>query len=167
VGSGLTTVKTLASYNTAAGWNDFSFDTPFTWDGTSNLIVELCYDNGSASAGDGMDQVYYYGDGGNTSQYNMFWQGNINCSQSFTSLNAYSQGIKPVAKFWYGIAATTVQTVLNSSMQQYLGPNADVYFYDQTNHQLLARIQNLDSHDYGCTQVVIDRQGNASSQFWN
>jgi hypothetical protein len=167
VGSGLTTVKTLASYNTVAGWNDFSFDTPFTWDGTSNLIIELCYDNGSASAGDGMDQMYYYGDGGSTSQYNMFYQNSINCSQSFSSLSAYSQGLKPMAKFWYGITATTVQTVLNSSMQQYLGPNADVYFYDQTNHQLMARIRNLDSHDYGCTQVVIDRQGTASSQFWN
>jgi len=167
VGSGLTTVKTLASYNTVAGWNNFSFDTPFTWNGTSNLIVELCYDNGSASAGDGMDQVYYYGDGGSTSQYNMFWQNNINCSQSFTSLNAYSQGVKPMAKFWYGIAATTVESVLNSSVSQYLGPNADVYFYDQTNQQLMARIQNLSNFDYGCTQVVIDRQGTSSSQFWN
>ncbi|HVU57012.1 MAG TPA: M43 family zinc metalloprotease [Puia sp.] len=167
VGSGLTVVKTLSSYNTVAGWNDFTFDTPFTWDGVSNLVVELCYDNGSAAAGDGMDQVYYYGDGGSSTQYNMFWQNNINCSQSFSSLNAYSLGIKPMAKFWYGIVPTTVQTVLNSSMQQYLGPNADVYFYDQTNHQLMARIQNLSNFDYGCTQVVIDRQGTGSSQFWN
>ena len=167
VGSGLTTVKTLSSYSTVAGWNDFSFDTPFTWDGTSNLIVEFCYDNGSVLSGAGVDDVYYYSDGGSTSQYNMFWQNGINCSQSFSSLNAWSRGLKPIAKFWYGIPATIVQAVLNSSVQQYLGPNADVYFYDQTNHQLMARIQNLDNHDYGCTQVVIDRQGSGSSQFWN
>lgn len=167
VGSGLTTVKTLPSYSTVAGWNNFSFDTPFTWDGVSNLIVELCYDNGSILSGAGLDNVYYYSDGGTSSQYNMFWQNGINCSQPFSSLNAYSMGIKPMAKFWYGIPATIVQTALNSSVQQYLGPNADVYFYDQTNHQLMARIQNLSGFDYGCTQVVIDRQGTGSSQFWN
>jgi hypothetical protein len=167
VGSGLTTVKTSASYSTVAGWNDFTFDTPFTWDGTSNLIVEMCYDNGSVVSTAGLDNVYYYSDGGTTSQYNMFWQNGINCSQSFSSVNAYSMGLKPMAKFWYGIQATTVQTALNSSAQQYLGPSADIYFYDQTNHQLMARIQNLSNFDYGCTQVVVDRQGTGSSQFWN
>src|SRR5260370_41441534 len=29
------------------------------------------------------------------------------------------------------------------------------------------RIKNLSNFDYGCTQVVIDRQGTGSSQFWN
>ncbi|HEY4207835.1 MAG TPA: M43 family zinc metalloprotease, partial [Puia sp.] len=166
VGSGLTTVKTLSSYSTVAGWNDFSFDTPFTWDGTSNLIVEFCYDNGSILQGAGLDDLYYYGDGGSSTQYNMFYENGINCSQSFSTLSAWPNGLKPMAKFWYGISPTTVQTVLNASMQQYLGPNADVYFYDQTDHELLARIQNLSGFDYGCTQVVIDRQGSSSSQFW-
>src|SRR5579871_6592085 len=32
-GSGMTVVKTLATYNTVAGWNTFTFDTPYTWDG--------------------------------------------------------------------------------------------------------------------------------------
>jgi len=31
----------------------------------------------------------------------------------------------------------------------------------------MARVLNLSSHDYGCTQVVIDRAGNGASQFWN
>jgi hypothetical protein len=167
VGSGLTTVKTVSSYSTVAGWNDFTFDTPFTWDGTSNIIVELCFDNGSILSTGGLDNVYYYSDGGSAKVGNMFWQNGINCSQSFTSVNAYGMGIKPMAKFWYGIKPTLVQTALNSSVQQYLGPNADIYFYDQTSQQLMARIQNLSNFDYGCTQVVIDRQGTGSSQFWN
>jgi len=32
---------------------------------------------------------------------------------------------------------------------------------------LMARIQNLSSFDYGCTQVVIDRAGASATQFWN
>ncbi|RYZ50936.1 MAG: hypothetical protein EOP49_12865 [Sphingobacteriales bacterium] len=27
------------------GWNQFTFDTPYNWDSTKNLIVELCYSN--------------------------------------------------------------------------------------------------------------------------
>ncbi len=166
-GSGMTVVKTLATYNTVAGWNTFTFDTPYTWDGTSNLVVEICFDNGSASASDAADQVLAYSDGGSASQGNIFWQSGINCGQSFSSVTYYGTGVKPIAKFIYGIPATAVQTALNSSQQQYLGPNSDIYFYDQTNNELMARIQNLSSFDYGCTQVVIDRAGTGSSQFWN
>lgn len=42
--SGLSTVYT-GNYNTTAGWNTLNFNTNYAWDGTTNLIVELCYDN--------------------------------------------------------------------------------------------------------------------------
>jgi hypothetical protein len=166
-GSGMTVVKTLSSYNTVAGTNTFTFDNPYTWNGTSNLVVEFCYDNITAAPGDGGDLVAYYPDGGTSAQGNMFWQDSINCSQAFSTVNAYGNGLKPRMNFLYGIPATIVQTIVNSSVQQYLGPNADVYFYDQANGQLMARIRNLTTFDYGCTQVVIDRQGTGASQFWN
>ena len=44
---------------------------------------------------------------------------------------------------------------------------ADVYFYDQANNKLMARIQNLSNFDYGCTQVIIDRAGTGTTPFWN
>jgi hypothetical protein len=31
----------------SAGWNSIYFATPFTWDGISNLVIEICYDNSS------------------------------------------------------------------------------------------------------------------------
>ncbi len=52
-----------------------------------------------------------------------------------------------------------------ASTQEYLGPNSTVYFYNGTN-ELMARIENLSSHDYGCTTVNIDRAGTSASQFW-
>jgi hypothetical protein len=61
---------------------------------------------------------------------------------------------------------TPVESVLNSTCTQELGPNADVYFYSSSGN-LIARIQNLSSHDYGCTSVQIDRAGTSGSQFWN
>jgi hypothetical protein len=37
-----TTVKNAFTYAVATGYNDIIFDVPFTWNGTSNLLVEIC-----------------------------------------------------------------------------------------------------------------------------
>jgi hypothetical protein len=166
LGASMTVVKTLSSYTTVGGWNNFTFDNPYTWDGTSNLVVEICFDNGSTAAGTG-DQVVFYSDGGASNQGNTIFQDGINCSQSFTSVGYFANGLKPTVKFSYGIPPTVVQTTLNSSGQQWLGPNSDLYFYDQVNGQLMARIRNLTGFNYGCTQVIIDRAGTNATQFWN
>ncbi|PSR05283.1 MAG: hypothetical protein BRD50_01460, partial [Bacteroidetes bacterium SW_11_45_7] len=52
----LTTVFTPKSVTTNAGFtNQFSLDTPYDWDGTSNLVIEVCYDNPNGSAPGGVD----------------------------------------------------------------------------------------------------------------
>ncbi len=33
------------SYSTIAGWNVHTLSSPFNWDGSSSLIIEVCYDN--------------------------------------------------------------------------------------------------------------------------
>jgi len=162
--SNLTTVKSLPSYSFTTGWNTITFDNAFTWNGTSNIIVEFCYDNGSSST-DAADRLAVYLDG-DGSHFNLMGQSSINCWENFSNIDLYTD-YKPQIKFSYGVTPTVIQTALNSSQSQYLGPNADVYFYDAANGQLMARIQNLSSFDYGCTQVVIDRAGAASTQFWN
>ena len=43
--TGLTTVYSQASYTEIAGFNTHTFSTPFYWDGTSNLLVETCFNN--------------------------------------------------------------------------------------------------------------------------
>jgi hypothetical protein len=165
-GSNMSGVKSLASYSSVSGWNSFTFDSPFTWDGSSNIVVEFCYNNGS-TASDAGDQMVYYGDGGSAGQDNAFFQNGVDCSTPFSGPTYFPSSAKPTIKLSYGTAATAVQTQLGSSSQQYLGPNSDVYFYDQVNSQLMARIQNLSAFDYGCTQVVIDRQGTSATPFWN
>jgi len=168
LGANMTTVKSLATYTTISGLNTFLFDTPFIWDGTSNVVVEVCYENETAAPGDAADVFVYDTDGGTNNQANTLFQDGVDCDQLFSSITAFNpNGFKPRAFFSYGIPTTVVQSALNSSQSQYLGPNADVYFYDQTNGQLMARIQNLSSFDYGCTQVVIDRAGASATQFWN
>jgi hypothetical protein len=42
-----TTVYTNTLYNAVPGWNLYNFTTPVLWDGVSNLVIEVCYDNSS------------------------------------------------------------------------------------------------------------------------
>ncbi|MEY3835978.1 MAG: hypothetical protein RI989_1406 [Bacteroidota bacterium] len=43
--------------------------------------------------------------------------------------------------------------------QAYLGPNGTVYFSDPTSSKIMMKIQNNSSFDYGCVDVMVDRQG--------
>ncbi|MBL4658036.1 MAG: DUF2341 domain-containing protein, partial [Flavobacteriales bacterium] len=48
-----------ATYSTVMGWNVITFDTPFTWDGTSNIVIETCYNNPNGLGPGGYDYVQY------------------------------------------------------------------------------------------------------------
>jgi gliding motility-associated-like protein len=45
--AGLTEVVAPAPYTTDTGWNTHTLTTPYQWDGFSNLIVEVCFNNSS------------------------------------------------------------------------------------------------------------------------
>ncbi len=48
--SGLTIVKNTSSYTPSVGLNNFSLDTPFVWDGTSSIVIEMNYSNFNAGS---------------------------------------------------------------------------------------------------------------------
>ncbi|HIA35977.1 MAG TPA: PKD domain-containing protein, partial [Flavobacteriales bacterium] len=54
--TGLATVYGPTSYSTSLGWNTHNLTTTFDWDGTSNIIVEVCFDNKSYTND---DDVFY------------------------------------------------------------------------------------------------------------
>jgi len=43
--TGLSTVYTTSSYSDVSGWNVHAFQSPFQWDGVSNIVVEVCFNN--------------------------------------------------------------------------------------------------------------------------
>jgi len=159
-------VKSIASFTPVTGWNSIILDVPFVWNGTSNIVVDVCYDNGTADPANFADIVYGYSDGGTATQGNMFWQNTINCGSAFSSVQYYSTGVKPNFRFGLSVTGATIATVLNTSRSEYLGPNSDAYFYS-AGGELLARIRNTSAHNYGCTQIEIDRAGTSSVPFWN
>ena len=48
--SGLSTVFSSQTVTASLGWNDFQFTTAYEWDGISNLIVEVCFNNLNSGA---------------------------------------------------------------------------------------------------------------------
>lgn len=53
---GLTTVYGPSTYTDVAGWNTHTFTTPFAWNGTSNLLIETCFNNSNWTQN---AQMYY------------------------------------------------------------------------------------------------------------
>lgn len=43
--SGLTTVFTSNGQTVSNGWNDFTLPVPYHWNGTDNIVVQVCFDN--------------------------------------------------------------------------------------------------------------------------
>jgi len=48
--TGFANAYASASYMPTVGVNTFTFSTPFTWDGTSNIVVEFCHGNPSSES---------------------------------------------------------------------------------------------------------------------
>ena len=46
----LSLVFSQTNYNVAAGFNTFNFQTPYMWDGVSNLILEVCFGGGTTNS---------------------------------------------------------------------------------------------------------------------
>jgi hypothetical protein len=72
-----------------SGWNSFNFSAPFTWNGTSNIVIEVCHNNdpsGSCSSGSGT-----------------CWSSNSTVNATATSFNSvygsYDDNTAPITTF--------------------------------------------------------------------
>lgn len=161
----MTNVLHLDTYTTIDGWNMFNFDQPFAWDGTRNIAIELCFNNGSTGTGSA-DIIHAYTDGSDVDAGNMIEDETIDCTKNFSLINFYLNGVKPIVIFDYSLPGNEVVSAVSESTEEYLGPYDEVFFYDTTSQRkIIAGIKNLTSWDYGCTKVRIDRAGNDAANF--
>ncbi|MGC4103493.1 T9SS type A sorting domain-containing protein [Ferruginibacter sp.] len=161
----LTPVYT-SDYSTVVGNNVFNFTTPFVWNGTSNLVVQFCFDNSPGTA-EGVTDVVEgigapLGTGVRASTYsNWTTATGSGCTLAAAFIDDNRVNATLLATF-----GSPVATALNSTKTEFLGGFNDLFYYTPTG-EILARILNLSGQNYGCTQVLIDRAGNGTSQFWN
>ena len=155
------TVKSLASYATFSGWNTFTLDVPFVWDGSSNIAIEVCYDNATSAPSDFADDTYGYSDGGTASQGNTIWQDSINCSTAFTSVQYYATGIK--AEIQLGVTAFGNLIDTSGNLTQYVGNNGNFYFY--TGNYILNSLTAA-SANLGCVSSTLTGTGTVWQSFY-
>ena len=158
-----TSVYSNPNYSTVVGNNTFNFTTPFVWDGISNVVINFCFEN--ATAGTAAD----ISEGTLTPlAAGLFPIAYTEASVgSACSLPAeYIADSRITATFSASVSGTPISTILGSTKTAYLGPNDDVYFYDASGN-IMARVKNLTNFNYGCSQLIIDRAGTSSTQFWN
>lgn len=96
--SGLTTVYGPVSYTSTTGVNSFALTTPFDWDGTSNLVVEVCFDNTQFSPFPGNDLVAYTASAPN-STFTRYQDGGTGCAMTSTTGSGGSTANRPNATF--------------------------------------------------------------------
>ena len=154
---GMTTVYSSGSYNTIAGWNNFTLTAPFVWDGTNNLAIEICQDNITADAGNGADQVRTFLDGGSATQGSTVFQNGINCGQAFSSISYFGSGRKPIIRLGNVVVGTSIETVAGSTTSIHIESGSNDYFYSN-NNRLLMRLTGI-SAALGCISSSLDEAG--------
>jgi hypothetical protein len=154
-----------ANYSTVAGNNTFNFTTPFYWNGNNNIVVQFCYDNTGGTAETVTDVVE-----GNLSPLGVYRASTFsNYTTSGSAGCALAAALVDYARV-NAVFATSlgnpVATVLNSTRTEYLNSNNDIYYFT-TSGEIMGRIKNLSAHNYGCTEMTIDRAGKLTTPFWN
>ncbi|HNS12936.1 MAG TPA: hypothetical protein PKM97_10025, partial [Bacteroidia bacterium] len=91
--TGLTTVLNPVSHQPTSGWNTHIFDTPFNWDGSSNIIVEVCFQN-TSWVGNGNASVRWSSQGYTSSVYLRLDAGTVCGSSSLTGTSIQRPNIR-------------------------------------------------------------------------
>ncbi len=134
------------SFNTVTGWNTINLQTPFLWNGVSNLVVEICYTGYSGGGTDYLQStsVLY------SAVYSEYTNNSDGCSIPLggASYNNFynSSTYRPDTRF-------TITPVLNKPFQYVWTP--PLYVYDTTKAQTLAYVLNNKTY----TVALVNRTG--------
>lgn len=149
----ITTVYGPTNYSTVAGVNTFNLTTPFFWDGTSNLIIEFCYDNVSGTATDNVS-------GTSGLQRCDLDRQNASSGCAMTVAN-FSSASRPVVTFTVG---SSVESVLNNNRTEHIGDNGSYYFYTSATSNIINSLASA-SASLGCVTSNIFETGTTWQAF--
>lgn len=68
-----------------------------------------------------------------------------------------------------GASTCAIQTLAdaNNSIEEYVGPNQKIHFYNPITQNIIATIENISNFDFGCTKVELIRTGVNAAQAWS
>ncbi len=129
--SNLTTVYSVGSYKEISGWNMHTFQSPFYWNGTDNLIVEVCFNNTSFTQNAQVYQTQF----SNTMTLSYNTDASGVCSSQPTYLTPYTT--RPNMKLSFIPPATN-----NLAMLQLVNPTPFVANSPNSNQPVTVMIKN-------------------------
>jgi hypothetical protein len=154
--------------NYTPGTDTSNYPISFTWRRDENLFINMYVNNNHCpDPNQGAVTLEGYSTTPGSSQnQTMYRIGNddFNCGTPFNSsvnIATYS----PLISFKQNYYIEAAKGTLDSAIEK-LGPFETVYFKSSPT-VLLAKVENLSSHNYGCVKVQIDRQGDTIQPFWN
>lgn len=150
------------NYTSVSGINTIQFSTPFAWDGTSNVVLNFCFDNGTAPV-DALPDVVDgaaspLGSSVAAAAYSSATTGS-GCSLSSSNTSA-----SRIAVTFTAGSGNPIATILNSSKTESVLNNGSYYFYN-----LLEVINSLSnaSASLGCVTSTISEAGNTWQSFYS
>ncbi|HMO32624.1 MAG TPA: T9SS type A sorting domain-containing protein [Lacibacter sp.] len=166
-GSGFEPGATLVffgSHTTTVGINNFTFNqSNFNWDGTSNLLVEICYNNISNNADDNVAS-------NTTTDIKGLWNRvsstdpQDGCSLPGQFTNVSGAFVRP--DLYVGTqVGNGIETTLNRERTEFVGGSGVYYYSAVGTNNVLGRISNAAS-PIGCTNLRITESGTAWANYF-
>lgn len=156
-------------YATVVGNNTFNFSSPFVWDGSSNVVVQYCFDNVPDSSLAGIDVL----EGaeaplGGTVRTAVMANHTVSPPMVVNGcdLPAATISYSRLNATFHAVSGNHIASALGRAKTEYLHTTNDLYYYT-SGFEVLGRIKNLSGNDFACTKLAIDRAGNSASRFWN
>jgi hypothetical protein len=147
--TGMTTVYS-GTVTPVAGWNTFNFTTPFNYNGTDNLVIEICWDNSSYTTD---TKVYATS---MTTYQTVYKQSDVSAGGMCTTTTGTLSYLRPNTRMVFGTATTSARAGAEelveqaspvSSLNLYPNPAKDVLYLDyslmQDAQQVKAEIYSL------------------------
>ncbi len=158
VTAGLVTVFS-ANHTTNLGLDTLNFSTNFTWDGTSNIMVQACYGNNASNftANDQMagltpsaDLICAHNQSTGT--------GGSGCALGWSGATADLVNIHPVMRFKQTVPPSKIATVLGNTRSWSVAAGTQVPFFNAADTALIATLNNTTAN-LGCTNATVSGAG--------
>ncbi len=168
-GTGFVTVYT-GDYSVKTGLNTLKFSTPFVWDGTSNIIIETCFDNSSVTSNAPSPDLVTGVLGKTNRDFLTVVTGSSGCSitQGITG-SSYSDGFVPTIYLTQN-SVMPVQVTSNKTtvLPRAVYGNRTVYYYfDNIASTITGSITNSSTAALGCVNLLVDRPGTGNNMAFN
>lgn len=150
-----------ANYSTVFGLNTFNFSTPFYWDGVSNLVVNMCFDNGALPVDAASDMVEGTATALGTGIRGTSYSDNVTTAGCSLSAAFISDARAKVT--FSASSGNPIATTQNLTRSEFIGTGGIYYFYN--GFDIISRIAAA-SRNFGCVTSSIAASGNVWQSFF-